>query len=103
MKNLRNRNHWLSGKSESLTPEKFDLAQNYPNPFNPSTMIRFSVPQAGMVTLKVFNVLGEEVTTLINRELISGVYEVEFNASGSKHQEFTSIPLTPVITQQQRR
>ena len=64
-----------------LIADKFELAQNYPNPFNPTTMIRFSVPEAGLVTLKVFNLLGEEVSTLINRELVSGVYEVDFNAA----------------------
>ncbi len=59
----------------------YSLAQNYPNPFNPTTNIRFSIPQNGIVSLKVFNVLGEEVTELVNKELSSGTYNVDFDAS----------------------
>lgn len=58
---------------------KFELQQNYPNPFNPTTTIRFSVPENGMVSLKVYNVLGQLVANLINQELKSGSYEVDFN------------------------
>jgi hypothetical protein len=56
----------------------FALNQNYPNPFNPSTRIAFSIPNSSFVSLKVFDILGNEVTTLINRELAGGSYEVEF-------------------------
>jgi len=59
----------------------FSLAQNYPNPFNPSTVIRYSVSSAQLVTLKIYDVLGREVATLVNEEKPSGNYEVEFNAS----------------------
>lgn len=62
-------------------PIKYALEQNYPNPFNPSTTIKFSIPEAGMVTLKVYNILGEEVATLINRELEAAHHQVMFNAS----------------------
>ena len=62
-------------------PLVYSLAQNYPNPFNPSTLIRFSIPEAGLVNIKVFNLLGEEVATLINSELSSGNYEVNFNGA----------------------
>jgi hypothetical protein len=65
----------------NLFPDGYSLQQNYPNPFNPSTKIRFSVPKPGLVTLKVFNVLGEEVESLINYEMISGTYDVIFDAS----------------------
>ena len=58
----------------------FALNQNYPNPFNPSTRISFSIPENSFVTLKVYDVLGNEVETLINRELSSGSYEVEFTS-----------------------
>ena len=56
----------------------FTLKQNYPNPFNPSTRISFSIPQNSIVTLKVFDVLGNEIETLVNRDLEAGSYEIEF-------------------------
>lgn len=63
------------------TPTEFDLHQNYPNPFNPSTTIKYSIPKQSNVTLKVFDVLGSEVTTLVNKEQSQGNYEVEFDGS----------------------
>ena len=65
----------------NLIPNKFKLYQNYPNPFNPSTKIRFSVSSPGLVSLKVYNILGQEITTLVNEEKSKGSYEVTFNAS----------------------
>jgi len=62
-------------------PEQFSLEQNYPNPFNPSTTINFSIPTADFVTLKVFNVLGSEVATLVNEQKEPGSYQVTFNAN----------------------
>ncbi|MBN1634409.1 MAG: thiol protease/hemagglutinin PrtT [Ignavibacteria bacterium] len=62
-------------------PDKYVLCQNYPNPFNPSTKIKFSIVKTGIVRLKVFDILGREVTTLINEKLNAGNYEVTFNAS----------------------
>ncbi|MGE5365165.1 MAG: T9SS type A sorting domain-containing protein [Bacteroidota bacterium] len=62
--------------------EKFELAQNYPNPFNPSTKIKFSLPEKSAVSLKVFNSLGQEVSTLVNGEMEAGTHEASFNASG---------------------
>lgn len=59
-----------------MIPEKFDVAQNYPNPFNPSTIIRYSIPEATFVSIKVYNMLGQEVVTLLNKEMKSGVYNV---------------------------
>ncbi len=68
-------------KDESIElPSKYSLSQNYPNPFNPSTVINFSVPKSGVTTLKVFNVLGQEVATLVNKELSAGNYKYEFDA-----------------------
>ncbi len=61
--------------------QKFSLNQNYPNPFNPSTIIKYQIPDAGLVTLKVYDVLGNEVAELINEEKQSGSYEIEFSAS----------------------
>ncbi len=60
-------------------PAKFSLEQNYPNPFNPSTNIQYSIANRQFVTLKVFDVLGNEVATLVNEEKPAGNYEVEFN------------------------
>ncbi|MCX6152055.1 MAG: T9SS type A sorting domain-containing protein [Ignavibacteriales bacterium] len=62
-------------------PVKYELAQNYPNPFNPNTTIKFSVLESGMVTLKVYNSLGQEVATLLNEVKSAGVYETNFDAS----------------------
>ena len=62
-------------------PTSFELAQNYPNPFNPTTKIRFSVPQRSQIKLKVFDVLGRNVSVLADGVYESGKYEVEFNAS----------------------
>ncbi len=61
-------------------PEHYQLSQNYPNPFNPSTKIKYQIPQSGFVTLRVYNDLGEEVATLVNKNLTKGNYEVNFNA-----------------------
>ena len=60
----------------------FTLEQSYPNPFNPTTTIRFTIPENGIVTLKVFDALGNEVATLVNEEKPAGEYEVEFSAKG---------------------
>lgn len=62
-------------------PTEYALSQNYPNPFNPSTTINFSIPESGVVTLKVLNLLGQEVATLFNGEKAAGNYRVTFDAS----------------------
>jgi len=64
----------------TLVPDEFALNQNYPNPFNPSTSIKYSVPQASLVTIKIYDVIGNEVQTLVNNKQDAGVYEVKFNA-----------------------
>ncbi|NOX17675.1 MAG: T9SS type A sorting domain-containing protein [Chlorobi bacterium] len=64
-----------------VLPTKYDLSQNYPNPFNPSTKISFSLPQADVVMLKIYDILGAEVATLVNGKMAAGKYELNFNAS----------------------
>jgi plastocyanin len=68
------------GEDENIIKE-FKLDQNYPNPFNPSTNIKFQIPSSGFVSLKVYDLLGREVSTLISEYKSSGNYEIEFNAS----------------------
>ena len=67
-------------KDESLVPTEFNLFQNYPNPFNPTTNIKFQIPQLSFVTIKVYDVLGNEIATLVNGEIPAGIYNVDFNA-----------------------
>jgi hypothetical protein len=79
----------VSVANEETNPNTFSLEQNYPNPFNPSTKIRFTIPsviaretkQSQLVTLKVYDVLGNEVATLVDEEKPAGSNEVEFNTS----------------------
>ncbi|MFA7360656.1 MAG: M20/M25/M40 family metallo-hydrolase [Candidatus Kapaibacterium sp.] len=68
-------------ESETV-PDKYELIQNYPNPYNPYTKIRFVLPKQGLVTLKIFDILGREVCTLVNEVKQAGTYTVEFNGSG---------------------
>jgi hypothetical protein len=65
---------------DNIAPLEFRLDQNYPNPFNPSTIIKYSLPSAQFVTLKVFDILGNEVIVLVNNREAAGNYQVEFNA-----------------------
>jgi len=61
--------------------ERHLLAQNYPNPFNPSTVISYYIPKDGKVTLKVFDIIGKEITTLVNADVNSGIHEVMFDGN----------------------
>ncbi|MCW8810557.1 MAG: T9SS type A sorting domain-containing protein, partial [Ignavibacteriaceae bacterium] len=79
----------VDSKEDGLVNE-FRLEQNYPNPFNPSTKIKYTIPsviasgakQSHFVSLKIYDVLGNEVATLVNEYKQSGSYEIEFNAAG---------------------
>ncbi len=64
-----------------MTVTAYELFQNYPNPFNPSTNIRYSVPERSSVVLKIYDILGSEVSTLVNEDKDAGIYTVNFNAS----------------------
>jgi len=69
------------GNSTKEIPNSYSLSQNYPNPFNPTTKINFALPKQGLVTLKIYDVLGREVRTLVNEVKSAGQYSVDFNAS----------------------
>ncbi len=67
--------------TSSEIPSGYELSQNYPNPFNPSTVINFSIPTNGLVTVKVFDVLGQEIAELVNEVKSAGSYQIDFNAA----------------------
>ena len=72
-----------NGKTESNNNSKkitYELNQNYPNPFNPSTIIKYSIPQAGFVTLKIYNLLGQEIKTLVSEFQEAGSYSINFKS-----------------------
>ena len=72
----------LVGGIQTITiPNYYSIGQNYPNPFNPVTKITYTLPKTGNVLLKVYDILGREVTTLVNEVKQPGIYNVEFNAS----------------------
>ncbi len=73
---------FISEIVDESVPNKFELFQNYPNPFNPTTTIRFSLIKKGLVKLSVFNILGERVKQLVNKEMTVGQYEVPFISNG---------------------
>jgi hypothetical protein len=62
--------------------ESYYLSNNYPNPFNPSTKIKFEIPDLEFVSLKVYDVLGNEIATLVDEEKLAGEYEVDFDGKG---------------------
>jgi len=73
----------VSVDNDDEIPLEFSLLQNYPNPFNPTTNIGFRIADRGFVSLKVYDVLGNEVATLVNEELPAGEYKIEFDAIGT--------------------
>lgn len=66
---------------QDLKPVNYSLSQNYPNPFNPSTTIKYSIPNSSLVKIKLFNMLGQEISELVNQEQQSGDYEITFDAA----------------------
>jgi hypothetical protein len=81
-----------SSEEESAVslPSEFNLQQNYPNPFNPETIIKFSLPQDSWVTLKVFNLLGQVVITLVDEQKAAGEYTVSWNGKNGQNQDVSS-------------
>ncbi|NJD23010.1 MAG: T9SS type A sorting domain-containing protein, partial [Melioribacter sp.] len=71
----------VAGTENTTLPDKFNLDQNYPNPFNPSTIIAFNISQQSFVTLKIYNILGQEVATLVSKTLPAGNYREVWDAS----------------------
>jgi hypothetical protein len=69
-------------EDDEILPNEYLLEQNYPNPFNPSTIIKFGIPERTNVVIKIYDILGSEVTTLFNQETDMGWYELEFAAAG---------------------
>lgn len=69
-----------TGNNNTLVADRFGLAQNYPNPFNPSTTINYNMPKSGHVKITVFDVLGNEIATIVNENKIAGTHQISFNA-----------------------
>jgi len=82
---------------DNAVPVDYALEQNYPNPFNPSTNIRYTVPQSSYIVIKVFDILGNEIETLVREEKQIGMYEVEYDAtalpSGSYFYRLQAVPI----------
>jgi hypothetical protein len=82
------------GEADEMTdvvaPESYALSQNYPNPFNPTTEIRFQLPEAGHVVLKIFNTLGENIVTLVDEDFAVGTHTVRWNAQNARGEKVPS-------------
>ncbi|MFI5251211.1 MAG: T9SS type A sorting domain-containing protein [Bacteroidota bacterium] len=90
----------INGVHENYTPRSFSLLQNYPNPFNPRTTISFSLPEEAFVTLRIFNILGQQVATLVNEKRPPGEYSeiwnAGYNSSGIYFYELTNAERTKI-------
>ena len=77
-------------QATSMVPKTFSLAQNYPNPFNPSTVISYDLPVDSKVVIRLYDILGNEVSTLVNREEAAGSYKITFNAHNTNNKQLSS-------------
>jgi len=75
---------------ENVVPQAFDLSQNYPNPFNPTTIIKYAIPQNAVVTLSVYNMLGQKIKTLVSEQKNAGTYSVQWNGDNEFGQKVSS-------------
>ena len=71
----------VGSEEDTQAPKEFSLSQNFPNPFNPVTIISYQLPETGFVTLKIYDILGNDVVTLVNEEKPAGNYNINFDAS----------------------
>ena len=91
-----------SVRGEMNIPENIMLQQNYPNPFNPTTAIEYSVTKSGLVTLEIFNFLGQKIKTLIQRTHAAGIYKAIWDGTDDQNQKVTSgIYFYQIITKDQ--
>ncbi len=79
-----------AAEDTDLLPQSFEVAQNYPNPFNPTTTINFSLPEASFVSVKIYNSLGEEVKTLVNKEMNPGFHSINWNGDNNENQKISN-------------
>ena len=66
---------------EEFIPDKFSIAQNYPNPFNPETIIKYNLPEAAAVKIKIYDALGNEIAAILNETQFAGQHEIKFDAN----------------------
>lgn len=71
----------INEKFDNSIPQEYKLYSNYPNPFNPETIIRYSIPQSSFTTIKIYNIEGKELATIVNEMKTAGNYQISFNAS----------------------
>jgi len=77
-------------ESDGLTPDTYSLSQNYPNPFNPSTKITYGLPKATQVSIKIFNLLGQQVKSLVNQKISAGMHHIVWDGTDENGQMLTS-------------
>jgi hypothetical protein len=80
----------IAEETDSQSPKRYYLAQNYPNPFNPSTTISYSIPKTSRVIVKIYNILGEEIASLINTTKKPGIHKIEWNGLNNKGEQINS-------------
>jgi len=80
----------VTGVKEGSIPKEYSISQNYPNPFNPSTVINYALPKSSLITIKIYNILGQEVKTLINSQLQAGYYTTQWNGDNNSGKTVSS-------------